>query len=203
MYQHDEMRSDNRMLLILASTKMEHVKTDARSYTLYHNNWSVCSLMARLTLELAGRSNNSFPHVEQIPIDIPARRSTRRVLPLRCQPEGNGRSQYVLSGGGHFRELKTTAGPRPGWPRNLSENLTESLDITYHFRPCSEALWPAEKVDQMQNLLHELHEINYFALTYTHKPQRPIDMENAVLRRLEDREITPRHREALKYKLEM
>ena len=70
MYQHDEMRSDNRMLLILASTKMEHVKTDARSYTLYHNNWSVCSLMARLTLELAGRSNNSFPHVEQIPIDI-------------------------------------------------------------------------------------------------------------------------------------
>ena len=49
---------------------MEREQNNAPSYTLYYNQFSVCSLMVRLTLEFARHIDDSFPHVEEIPVDI-------------------------------------------------------------------------------------------------------------------------------------
>lgn len=57
--------------------------------------------------------------------------------------------------------------------------------------------------NEIGSLLGELHAINFFSLTYTHKPQRASDMENAVEKRLSDPNISARYRKALQFKRDM
>ncbi len=82
--------------------------------------------------------------------------------------------------------------------------MTESVDITYflseHYFP---SLVPVQFREHVKQLLLELHDLNYFSLTYTHKPQRAADMEKSVLKALYDPAISNRYREALKFKLEV
>ena len=81
--------------------------------------------------------------------------------------------------------------------------IPESIDITYCLGgPCPN-LFPEDNVEQIKQLLEELHEINYFSLTYTHTPQRASDMEGAVLNVLSNPENSSRYRGALNHKLEL
>ncbi len=81
--------------------------------------------------------------------------------------------------------------------------ISESIDITYCLGgPCPN-LFPENQVEQIKQLLEELHEINYFSLTYTHAPQRASDMVNAVQTVLSKPNISSRYREALNHKLEL
>ena len=82
----------------------------------------------------------------------------------------------------------------PDDPRTI---IPESIDITYCLGgPCPN-LFPEDHVEQVKQLLEELHEINYFSLTYTHAPQRASDMEGSVLNVLSKPDISSRYREAL------
>lgn len=81
--------------------------------------------------------------------------------------------------------------------------LTESLDITYFLAEHYPGLCPERHIDQIKSLLAELHDINYFSLTYTHKPQRAADMEGAVIKVLAKSDLSEHYRKALEYKLEM
>ena len=81
--------------------------------------------------------------------------------------------------------------------------LTESLTITNFLGDFNQDLLPADRANDIKQLLNELHDINYFSLTYTHKPQRASDMERAVHNVLADPRISSRHREALYYKLDV
>jgi hypothetical protein len=88
-------------------------------------------------------------------------------------------------------------------PARLSEAITDSLDITYHLRQCCPDLWPLDRTDEIEALLREVHAIGYWSLTYSYKPQRASEIESAALRRLKDPYISTRHRDALKYKLDL
>jgi glutathione S-transferase len=85
----------------------------------------------------------------------------------------------------------------------LKTPISESVDITYFLAERVPALCPPHLSLQIRQLLAELHDINYFSLTYTHKPQRASDMENSVLTLLSDLAISDRWREALKFKLDV
>jgi glutathione S-transferase len=85
----------------------------------------------------------------------------------------------------------------------LKKPISESVDITYFLAERVPALCPPHLSRQIRYLLAELHDINYFSLTYTHKPQRASDMENSVLTLLSDPAISDRWREALKFKLDV
>ena len=87
---------------------------------------------------------------------------------------------------------------KPDSPRGL----IESLDITQFLGEWCPNLFAANRA-MIFELLYELHRINFFSLTYTHKPQRASDMESAVLTVLSDRKISHRYREALNHKLEL
>lgn len=88
--------------------------------------------------------------------------------------------------------------------RRLKSPLTESLDITAflgeHYYP---TLYPPPFATQIKSLLAELHDIGYFSLTYTHKPQRAMDMEHSVHNVLADTQISARYRRALEGKLDV
>lgn len=86
---------------------------------------------------------------------------------------------------------------------SLSVTLTESLDITNLLAIHYPSLCPASLAGQIKILLAELHDINYFSLTYTHKPQRAVDMEDSVHQALTGPNVSERYRKALEYKLEV
>ncbi len=85
----------------------------------------------------------------------------------------------------------------------VEQALTESVDITHLLAKHYPSLSPALLADQIKTLLAELHDINYFSLTYTHKPQRAVDMENSVHKVLDGANVSERYRKALEYKLEV
>jgi glutathione S-transferase len=85
----------------------------------------------------------------------------------------------------------------------LKTPISESVNITYFLAERVPALCPSHLSRQIRHLLAELHDINYFSLTYTHKPQRASDMENSVLTLLSDPATSDRWREALKFKLDV
>lgn len=78
--------------------------------------------------------------------------------------------------------------------------IKESLDITYYFGEFYPTLFPSHLNEEIKDLLHELHSINYFSLTYTHKPQRASDMMSQVTSLLSQEEISERYRKALEFK---
>ena len=81
--------------------------------------------------------------------------------------------------------------------------ITESLEITRHFRDLYPSLWQTSLSQQIDALLTDLHNLNYFSLTYSHKLLRATDMEKAVLQRLANPDITSRYRQALEFKLKV
>jgi glutathione S-transferase len=85
----------------------------------------------------------------------------------------------------------------------LPESIHESLDITTYIMERYPTLAPKSHYGDTMRLLQELHSINYFSLTFSTKPQVAASLEGGVLELLEHGDITDRHREALKYKLEM
>ena len=90
-----------------------------------------------------------------------------------------------------------------GSTSKLTPPLSESLDIAYFLAEHCPTLRPPHLTEQIEKLLTELHDINYFSLTYTHKPQRAADMENSVHKVLAGSDISERYRKALEFKLEV
>lgn len=86
----------------------------------------------------------------------------------------------------------------------LPKSLTDSLDITIflaeRYLPI---LVPTHLSDQIRPLLDELHDINYFSLTYTNKEDRVAEMQGALRGACSDPNISDRHRKALEDKLEV
>lgn len=79
----------------------------------------------------------------------------------------------------------------------LNTPITESVDIAYFLSEYFPGLCQIHLSEQTKQLLTELHDINYFSLTYTHNPQRA-----SVKKLLSEPGISCGHREALKFKFE-
>ncbi|KAL2426902.1 hypothetical protein ABEF95_002157 [Exophiala dermatitidis] len=155
----------------------------ASPYTLYYNDYSICSIMVRYTISLCERLRKDRP----IPIE-------QRVIDIQ---HGGQLTEFYLCDVNPKGTVPVLTIPGQQTP------LTESLDITYLLAEHYPFLIPRELSDEIKSLLAELHNINYFSLSYTHKPQRAEDMVRNIQKRLDDPDVSDRWRRALEYKLEI
>ena len=65
------------------------------------------------------------------------------------------------------------------------------------------ALLPPDHKEESVRLLHDLHALNYFSLSFPGKPQIAAGFKAAVEKRMMDPSISQRYRDALAYKLTM
>jgi len=79
--------------------------------------------------------------------------------------------------------------------------MLESLDITYYIAEHYLSLLLEEKKDQIIELLRELHDINYFSLSFGNKPAAANAQKAAVEEKLARPGISEQYRKALEYKL--
>ncbi|OAL27736.1 hypothetical protein AYO22_03402 [Fonsecaea multimorphosa] len=142
--------------------------------------------MVRYTIALSRRMPGEKVSIEEKPINIQHGGQLTEYYLCEVNPRG---TVPVLKGPSSSKVLKTP--------------LSESVDITYFLAERFPSLCPPHLSQQIRRLLAELHDINYFSLTYTRKPQRASDMENSVLSLLSDPAISSRWREALKFKLDV
>jgi hypothetical protein len=79
--------------------------------------------------------------------------------------------------------------------------MPDSLKQTYFLAERYPSLIPAAHDAQIRQLLRDLHALNYFSLSFPGRPHIAKGFEAAVLRRLEDPDISERYRKALEFKL--
>jgi glutathione S-transferase len=88
-------------------------------------------------------------------------------------------------------------------PVLLSKPMPESLDITYYIAKQYPSLLPENHKDQIVELLNELHNINFFALTFGSTPTVSTDKKVAVEEKLAQARISEKYRQALENKKKM
>ncbi len=79
--------------------------------------------------------------------------------------------------------------------------MPESFDITYFIADRYPSLLPTENKDQIRELLNELHDVNYFSLSFGSKPAAAKAQKIAVEQKLAQPGISEKYRKALEYKL--
>jgi hypothetical protein len=81
--------------------------------------------------------------------------------------------------------------------------MPESLDITYYIAKQYPSLLPENHKDQILELLNELHNINFFALTFGSTPIVSTDKKLAVEEKLAQPGISKKYRHALEDRKKM
>lgn len=155
------------------------------THILYHFNFSIRSLFVRYTYGLRGPPAD--PNTE-IYIDL-------QHVDLR--PPG-------------FNQLEESficdISPRGEVPVLVSRQddfvLPDSRDITFKFAECYPQLMPTQHAGEIRDLLNELHEIDYYSLTFTGKYMFPCGTIASLLERRNGGDISVRYRHALDSKID-
>ena len=179
---------------------MSSTKEIDEPYTLYYNDYSLCSLMVRLTLAFCNDGNKEVEplDVREQPVDIQHGGQLEEEYLCDVNPKGTVSDEWRIRKRSlpHLDQV-----PVLTHPSKFSPPITESLDISRYFSTFYPTLIPSHLSSEIDSLLRSLHSINYFSLTYTHKPQRASDMEGGVLKLLERDDISERYQKALEFKL--
>ena len=85
----------------------------------------------------------------------------------------------------------------------LPSPIADSLAITMYIASRYPSLLPAHRKEEICRLLHDLHAVNYFSLSFAGKPQVPASAKDAIIKQIEDPATSQRYRDALVYKLTM
>ncbi|KAH6706352.1 hypothetical protein BKA61DRAFT_558853 [Leptodontidium sp. MPI-SDFR-AT-0119] len=154
-------------------------------YTLYFNKWSICSQMILLTLAFKGepKDDSASMTVEQKHIDIMNSEQLEEAFLTKVNPKGQ---VPVLT---HLSKL-----PKP---------LPDSLDITHYIASHCPSLLPEDYKEQIVELLKELHDINYFSLSFGNKPTAAKAQEALVEKKLAETDISEEYRKTLEFKLKV
>jgi hypothetical protein len=84
----------------------------------------------------------------------------------------------------------------------LAEPIQDSLEITLYLAERYSDLIPQSHKDEIIKLLHDLHSINYFSLSFPGKAEfASMRLRDPILKLLEEPTISDRYRNALRYKL--
>lgn len=86
-------------------------------------------------------------------------------------------------------------------PLTSSKTIPDSLEITKYLGKYYPSLIPDSERDKITQLLEELHSINFFALTFTGRPQVQRPNEIFLQTQLEG-QISQKYRDAIHLKLE-
>ena len=155
-------------------------------YILYHNFYSVCSIMVRYTLALRGPAEDdaSAVLVEEKEVDIFHEEQLTEQFLSEINPKG---------------QVPVLTSPA------LDKPIADSLEITHYLASLYPALIPSNHASEITRLLHDLHALNYFSLSFSGRPQAVQGVKAEVQKRM-DGDMGPaseRYRSALEYKMSM
>ena len=84
-----------------------------------------------------------------------------------------------------------------------TKSLPETLAITKYIAQFYPSMIPACFEERINALLEDLHDINFFTLTFSERPDVARNFKASVQKLLAKDNISDRYREALKFKLEV
>lgn len=154
---------------------------NAATHTLYHNPFSICSIMVRYAFAVRGEPKDSQHRMnlrEEIYDIMNKEQLSEHYL---CDINANGEVPVL-----EFPNGKT---------------MPESVDITYEIAKSYPSLLPTEHEKEIKRLVGALHNINFFSLTFTGKPQSA-QGNIAFLKQQLDKDISERYRKAIHHKIQ-
>ncbi|KAH8683737.1 hypothetical protein BGZ61DRAFT_456240 [Ilyonectria robusta] len=153
-------------------------------FTLYHNTYSVCSIMVRMTLAFRGAPKD----------DASAMDVEERIVDIFHEEQLSEEFLCTVNELGQVPVLASS---------NLPENIKDSLDITHFIAKSYPSLIPATHSEQITRLLFKLHDMNYFSLSFAGRPIVAASIVAGVEKRLQQTDNSERYRKALESKLDM
>ncbi|KIY04204.1 uncharacterized protein Z520_00897 [Fonsecaea multimorphosa CBS 102226] len=157
--------------------------SDPKSYVLYYNPFSICSLMVLHTIETRGSAKDSASEMAIVPEVIDIFHEGQLSEHYLCDINPEGQVPVLYS------------------PALLKKPIADSLEITEYMAERYPSLIPKEHEQLIRRLLVDLHALNFFSLSFPGRPTVAAGMKAAVVRRLQMPGISERYREALKFKL--
>ena len=88
-------------------------------------------------------------------------------------------------------------------PTAFSFPLSQTAAISAYIAERYPSLLPGEHALEIKKLTDEMHELNFFSLSFRGSPELAKGFADAALRRLDDGSISEEYRKALEYKLMM
>ena len=83
---------------------------------------------------------------------------------------------------------------------SFDKPITDSVDITHFLAESHPPLIPESHKQQITKLLHDLHALNYFSLSFPGREYVAEGFKQSVFKRLAE-DISPKYRDALTFKL--
>ncbi|KAL3446404.1 hypothetical protein BJX65DRAFT_279528 [Aspergillus insuetus] len=149
--------------------------------TLYHHPYSICSIMVRQTIAIRG---------EAIDADSEAH-ITEQVVEIFKEEQFSEHFLTEINPLGQVPVLVSDA---------LEKPIADSLEITHYLAQRYPSLIPASHKKKITDLLHDLHALNYFSLSFPGREHVAEGLKQCVFKRLAG-DISPRYRDALTFKL--
>ncbi len=81
--------------------------------------------------------------------------------------------------------------------------MSQTTAISEYIAARYPALLPVEHAAKIHEIVHKMHELNFFTLSFKGSPKLASGFADAALKRLENKTISERYRKALEYKLMM
>ncbi|PNP45391.1 hypothetical protein THARTR1_10942 [Trichoderma harzianum] len=81
--------------------------------------------------------------------------------------------------------------------------MSQTTAISEYIAARYPQLLPSKHAAKIHEMVHKMHEMNFFTLSFKASPQLASGFADAALKRLEDQSISVRYRKALEYKLEI
>ena len=93
--------------------------------------------------------------------------------------------------------------PVLGNPAVFSFPMTQTSEISAFITERHPSLQPEKHAAEIRKLVKEMHELNFFTLSFRGSPKLATGFADAVLKRLDDKTISDKYRQALEYKIMM
>lgn len=156
-------------------------------FTLYYAAYSICATMVRMTYALRGEPEEGRPdmtlQLEEINISPQNPEQLTEFYLCKVNPDGQ---VPVLANDDLL--------PKP---------MPESVDITWYLCDWYPSLIPAEHRTIIQEMIKELHEINYGVLTFGSGSEHPLRLEDKIQQILDQGNISAEYGSALEHKSHM
>lgn len=81
--------------------------------------------------------------------------------------------------------------------------MAQTTAISEYIAARYPGLLPAKHAAKIHEMVHKMHEMNFFSLSFKGSPKLAAGFADAALVRLADKSIGERYRKALEYKVEM
>ena len=172
-------------------------------YILYHNYYSICSIMMRYLVRIRGEPGDvaSKMNIEIRDVDIFNEEQFSEEYLTKVNPNGQVRTVYSSIG----VQIINQKGKVPvlGSSAAFSFPLNQTSKISTYIAERHPSLLPQEFAAEIVQLINKMHELNFFTLSFRGSPTLASGFADAALKRLDDKSISDEYRKALKYKLIM